>query len=320
LRSGQKVLCHDSISKGLRYAEILDVRVENGTAKWVDVVLEDGTNLQMTANHPVLPVAGSQQGSDGTGAVRALDLCPGSDYLMVLKTMPVLVQGIELGTSDESEERVFLTLHQPQRHSLFVASAPGESASSPTVQTIAVGSADARPQYDIAAKNTFIDMPTDTMCMMKRSNSAPPDYREAKYVPTISSSYNSSLNSTLSDSSISPPSDEVNILVAPDARPVLDMRADAGGANLKIEDRSGTAVALSEVLGIQSMALRSLGSIDHASGQCRTCLFANRADHTGGSACWKGVFCERCHETHAPMSRRKPKTGRQRERSRLVLL
>jgi hypothetical protein len=155
LRSGQKVLCHDSISKGLRYAEILDVRVENGTAKWVDVVLEDGTNLQMTANHPVLPVAGSQQGSDGTGAVRALDLCPGSDYLMVLKTMPVLVQGIELGTSDESEERVFLTLHQPQRHSLFVASAPGKSASSPTVQTIAVGSADARPQYDIAAKKYF---------------------------------------------------------------------------------------------------------------------------------------------------------------------
>lgn len=318
LSSGQKVLCHDSVTKGLRYAEILDVRTENGNAKWVDVVLEDGTSLQMTANHPVLPLTGNQ--SSSAGAVRAMDLCPGSDYLMVLKTMPVLVQEILSSSDSESEDRVFLTLHQPQRHSLFVASAPSSGTGQPAVRTMAVGSADVHPRYDIPSKNTFVDIPEHlAVPVLKRSNSAPPDYLEAKLNPTIVTTSSASYISSKSDSSIAPPSEDAEILFAPPKQPVW--RATASLNALSMEPRhSGGAVALSEVLSIHSVSVRSLGSIGHAHGVCKTCLFANRAYYAGGVSCTKGIFCERCHEEHDPVERRKAKTGRQRERSKLMLL
>jgi len=314
LISGQKVLCHDNVSKGLKYAEILDVKTESGTAKWVSVVLEDGTSLQMTANHPVQPLTGSHSGA--MGAVRAMDLCPGSDYLMVLKTMPVLVQEVEAGEA-ESEDRVFLTLRQPQRHSLFVASPPrGGGAGVPTVQTMAVGSADVVPTrstHAITVKNGFIDLPErDAMPVLKRSNSAPPDVLETKWLPSISSAMSSSLD----DSSVARFSEEdVELILAPSTRP-----AWRGGVGLGLEPRYvADAVALSEVLSIQGASLRSFGSFAHAQGNCKSCLFSNRVEHNGGIACSKGVFCERCHESHDAMQRRKPKTGRQRERSKIQM-
>jgi hypothetical protein len=316
---GQKVLCHDNMSKGMRYVEIQDCKVENGSAKWVSVVLEDGTSLQMTANHPVQPLAGECT-SDAPSAVRAADLCAGSDYLMVLKTMPVLVEDVFVCESSECDDRVFLTLHQPQRHSVFVAAPSGDGVPSPVVQTMAVGSADVRPQYnDLPVKNTFIDIPSTGSQALKRSNSAPPGFRVARVnPPTVSSAPPSSYASSISGSSMARSSQDGDVLVAPPMQPVWQ---GAGAAQLSLQPRgSAESVALSEVMSLRSVNVRSIGSLDHTQGNCKACLFANRADHAGGGACWKGIFCERCHEPHDPLARRKPKTGRQRERAKLQLM
>lgn len=314
MKPGQKVLCHDSLSNGLKYTEVLNVHTEAGKSNWVDVTLEDGTSLQMTSNHPVQPITGNAS----VGAVRAIDLSPGSDYIMVMKTMPVLVQKVVNGVSAECQERVFLTLHQPERHSLFVAAPPGaEGAGLTAVQTMAVGSADARPHYDLTAKNTFINIEEQGQPRtLKRSNSAPPDVIATK----IALSHHSSLTPSHQSSTISSAFGDAEVLVTPAMRPVLE----GDGTNpksLKMEPREfSDVVSLSEVFSIHSVAVRSLGSAGHAQGACRTCLFQNRSSHVGGEPCWKGVFCERCHEDHTKMERKKPKTGRERARTKLKML
>jgi hypothetical protein len=295
---------------GLKYAEILDVRTESGTTEWVTVLLEDGTSLEMTSNHPVQPLL--DKGIPE--AVRATDLRPGSDHLMVFKTMPMLVQEVAVSSS-ESEERVFLTLRQPERHSLFVASSPNhDSTGPPVIQTIAVGSADARARgYDVKVRQTFInieDADTGSGRALKRSNSAPPGCLHTKVAPTISTT---SYRSTTSESASI---DSANILLAPPVQPVWQ----SGEAVVGLPRTSAAQVALSEVMSIRSMGVRSIGAIGHAQGNCKTCLFANRATHAGGQKCWKGVFCDRCHENHDLVPRKKPKTGHQREREKLKML
>merc|ERR1719456_971900 len=142
------------------------------------------------------------------------------------------------------------------------------------------------------------------MPVLKRSNSAPPDFRTAKINLTTLTTSSASHNSSMSDSSIAPLSDDFNVLIAPPQQPVWN------NASLTSAPRdTDGVVALSEVLSIHSVAVRSLGSMEHARGNCKACLFANRADHNGGMGCWKGAFCERCHERHDPLTRRKPKTG-----------
>jgi hypothetical protein len=266
-----------------------------------------------------------------------MDLQAGSDYLMVLKTMPVLVQEVISGSGIDSEDRVFLTLHQPHRHSLFVAAPSAGGGNSPVVQTMAVGSADIAPRRDYAVRNTFIDVLEDAaMPVLKRSNSSPPDFFEttfnqiaalpqdaassASHVssktgfnPTTSSaSYVSSRSQT--DSSSPPDSDGASVLIAPPHQAVRYH----GALGMGSREYAG-ALALSEVVSIQSASVRSLGALEHSQGVCKTCLFANRADHVGGMPCWKGVFCERCHERHDVVARRKAKTGRQRERMKLMI-
>jgi len=114
-------------------------------------------------------------------------------------------------------------------------------------------------------------------------------------------------------------SNGTEVLVAPATRVVRPIGASYGEVTLLTEPRQSGSVALSEVLKVQAFSWQSIGSIGHAQGFCKTCLFENRARHKGGSPCTKGVFCERCHEDHGHMARRKPKTGRQRERQKLRL-
>jgi hypothetical protein len=316
LRAGQKILCHDSLSKGLKYAEILSLRKEMGATDWVTVSLEDGTSLQMTANHPVQPLLGKGP----PGAVRAKDLRPGNDHLMVLKTLPILVQEVSSVCKNAPENRMFLTLRQPERHSPFIASSAADSQGPTTIHTIAVGSADAPSrEYDMTLKNTFINIvdSSNDRPIFKRSNSAPPGCSNLKVASTISTK---SVTSTSIRSSASDSGSDANILLAPPEQPFWT--TDGKKTTLGCRSRAtATEISLSEVLSIRSANMLSLGAATHGQGDCKACLFANRASHNDGMVCWKGVFCERCHEAHAPIPRKKPKTGRQREfeRRRLCL-
>merc|ERR1711907_669137 len=68
--AGERVLCHDELSGGIKYAEVVSASTAEAVASdWVVVTLEDGTALEMTTEHPVFP---GLVGGDGVGhAVRA---------------------------------------------------------------------------------------------------------------------------------------------------------------------------------------------------------------------------------------------------------
>jgi len=324
IKPGQRVLCHDNLAHGMKYAEVRDVLVQSGSAEWVTVVLEDGTHLDMTANHPTQPSANA--GDRRT--VRAGDLRPGDDYIMVLRAMPVLVKEVihhSAETEDTHEEvsskdRCFLTLKQPERHALFVAPPPGTMSGVTCISTMAVGSADAKPregQFRLNVRNTFLDVvdPEETRAAFPRSNSVPRNFefasgpsaklqfrrrsREFAQSPRESShvSVSSYCSSALSDSS----DGDVNVILTP-------------GSPIEgpLHNQSDATIALSACA--TQYNLRSVGGFGHAEGRCTPCLFANRQQHDGGEPCWKGVLCERCHEDHDRIVEQKKKSGRMRQK------
>jgi len=350
IKAGQRVLCHDNLARGMKYAEVAEVLIQAGSAEWVTVVLEDGTHLEMTANHPTQPLANDGERS----TVRSGDLRAGLDYLMVLRTMPVLVkevihQGCEDTDDDEVciKDRCFLTLKQPERHAIFVAPPPDTMSGMPGVNTMAVGSADAKPveqQLRLNVRNTFYDADDPDMdreAGLPRSTSLPHDFNfDFKLEPPVKvplwrqsrellrssrssrqssreysnismSSYQSSAYSAYSGGDSG---EHRTVIVAPKMQPKFQM---AGGGSVigTLNTRSGQGMmALSEIGYIKKLGLRSLGGACHAGGTCTPCLFANRQQHDGGGPCWKGMFCERCHEDHGRLADKKPKSGRMRQK------
>jgi hypothetical protein len=350
IKPGQRVLCHDNLARGLKYAEVTDVLIQSGSAEWVTVVLEDGTHLEMTANHPTQPLANDGERS----IVRSGDLRPGLDHLMVLKTCPVLVKEvIHQGVSQESDneqvcikDRCFLTLRQPERHALFVAPPPDTMSGMPGVNTMAVGSADAKPieqNLRLNVRNTFFDTDDPDMdreAGLPRSNSLPRDFnfdfkleppvkvplwrqsreflrssREYSYNSNASmSSYCSSAYSEFSAFGGGDSAEHRTVIVAPTMQPKFQ-NSGGGAVICTLNARSGQEMmALSEIGTIKKLGLRSIGGVQHSQGTCTPCLFANRQQHDGGAPCWKGMFCERCHEDHDRLADKKPKSGRMRQK------
>jgi len=495
LKVGQRVLCHDHLTHGMKYAEITNVVIEAGSAEWVKVVLEDGTALEMTANHPTQPASVRGQ----NGICPAGQLQAGKDYLMVLKTMPVLVKEVQkliqepLEGEKKADERVFLTLKQPERHAVFVA-ARDSAGGIAEVHTIAVGSADVQSRSKrVTVKNTFLEItegsanaqvsPTknrsssvprsfklsgiamesrnfqsapvvlcsyrtsssgigaisngcqtglvtaplqvtpasahdqlldDSAMPMETRKSAPEvlcSYRTAssfqselsngcktvlltsplqvtpdrahdqvlddsampldilKSAPEVLCSYRtassgfSEINNeckmvlatpplqvtpdrahdqVLDDSAM--PLDSLNsgpevlcsyrtassgfseinngckmvlvpppLLVAPPLQ-VTSVCAPDQQLDYSATPRSSQQGACSELQNTHANGFASIGSALHAKGICIPCLFHSRSLYEGGSPCWKGSSCERCHEDHGKQERRKPATGRARAR------
>merc|ERR1712151_427250 len=74
-------------------------------------------------------------------------------------------------------------------------------------------------------------------------------------------------------------------------------------------------VRLSEYLRTRQAGLLSLGTLVHHKGACKPCAFENRRQHLGGSACFKGALCERCHEWHPDERKRKRSEQKQKKQS-----
>eukprot|EP00427_Karlodinium_veneficum_P001896 CAMPEP_0169164516 /NCGR_PEP_ID=MMETSP1015-20121227/58888_1 /TAXON_ID=342587 /ORGANISM="Karlodinium micrum, Strain CCMP2283" /LENGTH=587 /DNA_ID=CAMNT_0009236981 /DNA_START=60 /DNA_END=1823 /DNA_ORIENTATION=+ len=331
---GQKVLCHDNLARGMKYAEVADVLIQSGSVEWVTVILEDGTQLDMTANHPTQPLA-----NDGERhTVRAGDLRPGDDHIMVLRTMPVRVKDVIYHDESDDEvlpgnDRCFLTLKQPERHALFVAPAPSGKTGLPSISTMAVGSADAKAldqSLRLHVRNTFIDTDDsdeDQEARRPRSNSVPnafnfnfeyevlsPSRAEncaqanrflTAHMESSNLSMSSCCSSAFSDSGL----EHDNVILAPAMRSRFE--TDEGDM---LDARPQTTIALSEITYMKKVNMRSMGCVGHAQGACTPCLFANRQQHLGADPCWKGALCDRCHGDHAPYIEAKPKSGRKRQR------
>lgn len=304
---GQRVLCMDHITGALKYAEVVEVDVsEQAGPDIVEVELEDGTKLQMTADHPVF--------ADSTKHMSAKDLQPGVNNLDVLKVVSLPVKAVREVPKEASSTRlVNLSVHQPQRHSLFVAASADEAVGSVAVASASLTSPEERVPLELRLKNTFIHIEEEAMPSRtrRRSSSLPGRYVTSGKPPAAleanepihklsakrpcvmtsrassGSCRSSSVGSMPISSLISEPSkdDEMSIVLS---KGVEDRRI-----------RGWTAMdhaRLSDVFKVRRAGLKSMGSIGHEDGWCYPCLMNNWNNRD--RPCIFGVGCSRCHEDH----------------------
>lgn len=116
VRSGDRILCHDNLTGGMKYAAVVHSKTlgatdsSNNPVPWVTVTLENGESLDVTADHPLVvwnvdsdnsveieggcKMSTNQHYQQGRH-VRAGDLTIGQDALTVLKTVAIPVKRIE---------------------------------------------------------------------------------------------------------------------------------------------------------------------------------------------------------------------------------
>lgn len=306
---GDRVMCHDRVGGSFKYAEVTAVRLEKPEAKWLQVSLADGTSLTMTEDHPV------SIGRSGWRTVSAVELKPGEHTVMVLRTTEVPVSkvqsctprsqaraGSKVAWADDSElqgpRRVFLTVHQPERHSVFVAPESWEKG----LSAMAVGSADlAAVHVASTIKNSFIDFESDSNDIV-RSYSDPcvcfpgplPSFSEA--------------TSTVGRSTVSEMSDgQTTLCLGLSSHWQRGQREQLG-----LTARQQDEASLSDLISVRRQGFRSVGSALHKQGNCQICVFEHRHIHQGAPACFKGSLCSRCHEHHPPSALPARKRGRQK--------
>lgn len=329
---GQRVLCYDKLGRCPRYVEVSGASTITGEVRWVKVSLADGTALTLTANHPVQPHRASHADRPLPNVdlpVKAIDLKPGLDCLMVMKMLPESVLSVQAVEPPEDkdggkgvqasapQQRICLTLPQPERHDVFVAPA----GMAMEAATIAVGSSDAGTQdgyakttVGLVTRRTFIDIAEETN-VVRRASSAPPSLNGKQRTGAVvvqqrvlpggsecqlrpsNGADNGGLRRILSESDISTSN--------PSSVP-FDAEFQVGTS------RSDSAAHLSDLLWVQRSGLKSLGSLEHASGTCRVCVFEHRS-----KSCYKGLLCNHCHEKHELLPKLR-KSGAQRRTVKLL--
>jgi len=198
---GQRVLCYDSLLRGLKYTTVLDVKTKETATlpNWVRVCLTDGTKLEMTSDHPVecYRTSGEAQSSSLGECMKAGDLQAGRDSLMVLKTVPVAVAGVqrtsELEKASLPNATVALRVQHPDRNTVFIAQGPSSRP-----QGMAVGSADLTPDtmLPVRVRRTFLEARQETYSMSTYSS------RQTVSAPAA-------IGGSQSSSGIAPPRDDV---------------------------------------------------------------------------------------------------------------
>jgi len=300
LSRGDRVLCFDRLGGSMKHTEVLQVKEAEGPTEWTSVTLADGAMLEVTADHPVhpAPAPGSEWGPYGpslpTAPISASHLEPGRDSLLVLKVVPVPVQSVACRKA-ESARRISVTLQQPERHAMFVASAGSARPGIVGLQTVAVESSDAAGlwQDQIRHRNSFLNVAPYAADHPAAGapNSAPPSlhgHAELRCMhaaasaapPTVQSS-----QSTLSQSSEALDDRTAVVLLPGQARSAWEVDRDE-------------PVSLGEMLRTKAAGWQSRGSHSHAMGSCRVCAHENKAQHRGHQQCVNGTFCKFCHGTH----------------------
>jgi hypothetical protein len=317
LLQGQQVLCYDHLSKGLKHATVLNVVATGGVVQWATVNLVDGTSIRVTADHPFLTegrgkphsLIGIQQ-----SAVRASDLKPHHDKVLVMKFVPIDVKSTTLDSFEDLKEqtRISIDIQHPDRHSIFV-SRSGQSA---TEYTMAVGASNLNvdaPEYTIRGDNTFLNLSLERP-VLRRTNSSP-SCLQSTTTATISTAPTgrfsthisnddsdswvlSSLSSALSNASAA----KCEIRVSSAVRPMFDGsgRIDQVGALPNADAK----VNLTDYLRLQASGMPSIGSFDHQDKCCPlACWFDNQHQYGRRKKCALGIMCDRCHCDHPLLKR-----------------
>jgi hypothetical protein len=306
---GERILCHDQLSGGLKYAEVMDASTASSKSDWVVVTLEDDTKLVMTTEHPVFPGLSSGRAEIGH-AVRAVDLRPEHHTVEVLKKVAVAVREVRSLSSTSAQvpsQRVALSVRQPERHAPFVAQGDGAFTS----MAVASASIDATKEGESGRwllKNTFIDEVAEDVGDLVRSHSAPCVYHTepsskaerlprrpskeslasssaASKVKRARSFMSSYCSSELSHAS----SRESRQTVVMVAHPELDQQRTL----------SNSSVKMTQLCQLAADGLQSVGSFHHHDGKCVPCLMQNLyLKGKYAEPCRFGRFCGRCHEHH----------------------
>jgi len=325
---GRRILCFDRLGGHLKHAAVIDARKESGKVVWAKVTLDDGTVLDVTADHPVQPVGTGGVVKDSKPAVNAGDLQPGIDSLMVLKVVPVKVQRVETVSSERP--RIYMTVQQPERHAVFVAT-NRNAGNNDIVQSVAVESANVgkTESMRVTVSNTFLKVEEDTdtslVPKLRYSHSSPPGWLEDPEAEERAGGGGRGGGGRPPakewdiESQETPPScisqGEASIILTGPLAPIWD---NSGHLKTHVVGIQSSAVAsqavLSDYLGVKATGLASIGSLRHAANDCNVCLFENRRQHRNGKPCFKGAFCERCHECHDEYKKWK---GKHLQRKRL---
>lgn len=297
----QSVLCYDNLSRCMKYSQVSAVKTIAGEADWVNVKLADGTSLTMTANHPVQrEELGDQNRRRSQALVKAGDLHPGEDAVTILRMVPVPVVQVTPCTAMARETRVALSVRQPARHSVFVASKGDTMAG-----TMAVGSANCnytkRPHDEgtLPMKWTFLHIEDADGKPRRRTHSAPPSLSARSGHSDLEEGTRTSPKPrrlprplSCSDLSSERSSDD------PHELPLVLWTREDFTSSASASTTLSNCVAMSDLMSVRSKGILSVGSDLHASKDCRPCVFQNKFLHYGMQPCFRGELCERCHHPH----------------------
>jgi hypothetical protein len=331
IQMGQKVLCYDHLSQGLKYAEVMEAvgrgtEGESEAVDWIAVTLTDGSRLEMTRDHPVFPWSTSvEPGVDDTmmAAVKAGDLKVQSHSLEILKVVPVPVKSIERlppkVVGGRGPERVTISVQQPERHSLFVmpGNEPSHRSCGMALGSSCVASVPraawrlASPWSElpqgITIKNTFIDVSSGGEGSGERSRSEPPGLRIRR------SSLSGCRCTVLSDECLSEHAGSLSSAASTgrsDVSPTsnggcevfVGLDISHGGGPFDTPPLARTA-SLIELQELWDKGCQSFGSRGHAQGECWPCVMEHRHNHSDAgdrrTKCKFGALCGRCHELHS---------------------
>jgi hypothetical protein len=304
------VLCYDRLSGNLKYAELLDVQKRMGSVEWSVVTLADGTKLEMTADHALQPdsLPTNRTNPDGMlmrtrPPVRAADLRPGSDSIMVLKVASVPVQSVQSRT--DSGDRIALNVQQPERHAIFVK---GPHQQCGSVQTMAVESANVSASRCVktTCKQTFLHV----MDSSSDSGHGPNGHIQSRSAPPSIHMAGSAQAHTQDRQGSEEPERDLTPQGSGsgdyDGNRIVHMDTEDFVINLGMDDVDSSRVggvnsdqeATADAEYVQALGLQSLGGLLHGRGECKPCAFENRHQFMGTKRCLKGVLCEFCHESH----------------------
>lgn len=294
---GQRVLCYDHIARVPKYVEVVEAENLQGHTPWVDIHLEDGSVLTVTAEHPLLPVEHHSPVPEAKlgCSIAAAHLKPGQQ-LMTFKTVPVAISKVcPLDMSSGplhvmADKRVALSVKQPSRFEIFVRTQTHGGASAVAVGSAVLPTDNVSEASCLLINRTFIDLGSRNQTS-RRASSEPCRTRlsdindELQNKPSRcrivrqktrawSDSEVTESSGSVGDSTLS--NEECKVLVATFAR--------------------NNIASLSRFMQVRMSDVPSLGSVGHAAGECHACRFVNKE-------CYKGKFCDHCHEQH-------PKKGR----------
>lgn len=275
---------------------------------WVRITLFDGSEVIMTASHPMYPEGTTTNSGYTLGALKAEDLVPGVDSLIVFSARPVVVKCVTAVPPEETPAgRVQLELGRSQaaaevrsRRALLMT-LPQEPGG-PDTGSCFVGVCDSAVE-PASTRFDALEEDADTASQTTRSGSWP---------STAEHAYDEVRKERSKD-------DVEIVLGSVDERHGWrrSIRPDGEAEWYRVDKAEALrTVRLSDIRALPRASdgeRLSYGSISHAAKNenCKVCVF-NRKN---GSLCRNGWACTFCHAWHQPYVRprrpdkRRPKHG-----------